>query len=182
MRRAAERLRRLLRRRARRKAEGVGYPLLARAARHAGGQTAEIIYDAADLEAFLASGIEISSERPLLMDRFIEGAIEVGVDAISDGETTLVCGVMEFIEQAGVHSGDSACSLPPYSLPDEIVEQIKQQTRRIASEIGVKGLMGAQFAVKSGEIYLLEVIRGPRERYRSSARRPESTGPGPRRA
>jgi len=150
-------------------AERVGYPLLARAARRAGGQAAEIIYDAADFEAFVESGIEISSDRSLLVDRFIEGAIEVGVDVISDGETTLVCGVMEFIEQAGVHSGDSACSLPPYSLPDEIVEQIKDQACRIADEIGIKGLMSAQFAVRSPrvgagsriptghEVFLLEV-------------------------
>jgi len=139
------------------KANKVGYPLLARAARAAGGQAAEIIYDAPDFEAFLASGIEVSSERPLLLDRFIEGAIEVGVDAISDGETTLICGVMEFIEQAGVHSGDSACSMPPYSLPAHVVDNIKEQTRRIAREIGVKGLMSAQFAVKAGEVHLLEV-------------------------
>ena len=139
------------------KAEGVGYPLLARAARRMGGQAAEIIYDSADCEAFVASGIEISAERPLLVDRFIEGAIEVGVDAIADGETTLVCGVMEFIEQAGVHSGDSACSLPPYSLPAGTVDEIKRQSRLIAEEIGAKGLLGAHFAVKSGEVYLLEV-------------------------
>lgn len=150
-------------------ADHVGYPLLARAARRVGGQAAEIIYDAADLEAFVESGIEISSDRPLLVDRFIEGAIEVGVDVISDGETTLVCGVMEFIEHAGVHSGDSACSLPPYSLPDDVVEHIKAYACRIADAIGIKGLMSAQFAVRSPrpgagsqgpaghEVFLLEV-------------------------
>lgn len=139
------------------KADRVGYPLLVRAARSVGGQTEEIIYGEDDLLAFLSSAIDVSSEKPLLIDRFLEGAIEVGVDAISDGETTLVCGVMEFIEQAGVHSGDSACSLPPYSLLDEIIEEIKRQTRSIARELEIKGFVGVQFAVKNGEIYLLEV-------------------------
>ncbi len=139
------------------KAEAVGYPLLARAARTVGGQTEEILYDVEDLRAFVAGAIDVNPYRPLYMTSFLEGAIEVGVDAISDGEATLVCGVMEYIEQAGVHPGDSACSLPPYSLRDDIVEEIKRQTRNLAEELQVKGLIGVQFAVKADEIYVLEV-------------------------
>ena len=138
------------------KADKVGYPVLARAARASGGHASEILYDATDLAAFL-SRIEVSFTQPLLLQRFMEGAIEVGVDAISDGEKTLVCGVMEFIEQAGVHPGDSAGSLPPYSLSNETVEEIKRHVRGLAGELGIRGLMGAQFAVKGGEAHLLDV-------------------------
>ena len=139
------------------KADKLGYPLLVRATRVVGSTTWRIAYDEEDLRAFLDTRIEISSEHPLLMERFLEDAIKVGVDAISDGERALVCGVMEHIEQAGVHSGDSACSLPPYSLPDATVDEIKRQTRLLAKEIGVRGLINIHYAVKGADLYLLDV-------------------------
>jgi len=135
----------------------VGYPMLVRAGRMVGGLAAEIVYDDDDLTAFLGSAIEITSDRPLLMDKFLEGAVEVGVDAISDGETAIACGVKEFIEQAGVHSGDSACSLPPYSLSSETIAEIKRQACVIAKELGIRGLFNVQFAVRGEQIYVLEV-------------------------
>ena len=116
-----------------------------------------IVYDDSDVMEFMALATEASPERPVLIDRFLEDAIEVDVDAISDGETTLVCGVMEHIEQAGVHSGDSACSLPPFSLSDEIVAEIRRQTYLLAEELQVLGLMNLQLAVKDGQVYILEV-------------------------
>ncbi len=117
----------------------------------------EIVYDDSELVSFMTLATEASPERPVLIDKFLEDAIEVDVDAISDGETTLVCGVMEHIEQAGVHSGDSACSLPPYSLPDETVNEIKRQTYLLAKELEVRGLMNVQYAVKNDQVYILEV-------------------------
>lgn len=139
------------------KARRIGYPVLVRPSYVLGGRAMEIVYDDADLVAFMQLATEASPERPVLIDKFLEDAIEVDVDAISDGETTLVCGVMEHIEQAGVHSGDSACSLPPYSLSDDIVAEIKRQTYLLAQELEVRGLMNVQYAVKDGEIYVLEV-------------------------
>lgn len=137
------------------KAEKIGYPLLLRSSRASGGHVSDIAYDADDLDDFHVSQVIVGE--PLVMTRFLEGAITVGVDAISDGETTLICGVMEFIEQAGVHPGDSAGSLPPYSLREDIVEGIKSSVRALAQELGTKGLLGAQFAVKCGEAFLLDV-------------------------
>ncbi len=139
------------------KARRIGYPVLVRPSYVLGGRAMEIVYDDTDLTAFMELATEASPERPVLIDKFLEDAIEVDVDAISDGETTLVCGVMEHIERAGVHSGDSACSLPPYSLSDEIVSEIKRQTYLLAQELEVRGLMNVQYAVKNGEIYILEV-------------------------
>ena len=139
------------------KARRIGYPVLVRPSYVLGGRAMEIVYDDADLMAFMQLATEASPERPVLIDKFLEDAIEVDVDAISDGETTLVCGVMEHIERAGVHSGDSACSLPPYSLSEEIVNEIKRQTYMLAKELEVRGLMNVQYAVKDGEVYILEV-------------------------
>ncbi len=139
------------------KARKIGYPVLVRPSYVLGGRAMEIVYDDADLMAFMALATEASPERPVLIDKFLEDATEVDVDAISDGETTLVCGVMEHIEQAGVHSGDSACSLPPYSLPEETIQEIKRQTYLLAKELEVRGLMNVQFAVKGGDVYILEV-------------------------
>src|SRR3989338_1935565 len=101
--------------------------------------------------------VDVTPDRPILVDQFLEGAKEVDVDMISDGESFVVGGVMEHIEQAGIHSGDSACSLPPFSLDVKVIEEIKRQTSGIAKELGVVGLMNVQFAVKSGVVYVLEV-------------------------
>ncbi len=139
------------------KAQAIGYPVLVRPSYVLGGRAMEIVYDDTDLKAFMTLAAEASPERPILIDKFLDNAIEVDVDAISDGETTLVCGVMEHIEQAGVHSGDSACSLPPYSLSDELIKEIKRQAYLLAEELEVRGLMNVQFAVKDGEVYILEV-------------------------
>lgn len=139
------------------KARRIGYPVLVRPSYVLGGRAMEIVFDDEDLVGFMEKATEASPERPILIDKFLDDAIEVDVDAISDGETTLVCGVMEHIEQAGIHSGDSACSLPPYSLSPEIVNEIKRQTYLLAEELEVRGLMNIQFAVKDGEVYILEV-------------------------
>jgi carbamoyl-phosphate synthase large subunit len=139
------------------KARRIGYPVLVRPSYVLGGRAMEIVYDDAELTSFMALATEASPERPILIDKFLEDATEVDVDAISDGETTLVCGVMEHIEQAGVHSGDSACALPPHSLPDETVNEIKRQTYLLAKELEVRGLMNVQYAVKDGDVYILEV-------------------------
>jgi len=136
------------------KAEAIGYPVMVQPGQLPCGHAMEIVYDAADLSAFLALA-EASHERPILIEKFLEDAIAVDVDAISDGDTTIVCGVMEHIEQAGVHSGDSACSLPPYSLPERIIKEIERQTCVLAGELQVCGLINVQFAVKAGEVYTL---------------------------
>jgi len=139
------------------KATRIGYPVLLRPSYVLGGRAMEIVYDEDDVAGFMQKATEASSERPVLIDKFLEDAVEVDVDAISDGETTLVCGVMEHIEQAGIHSGDSACSLPAYSLPEDIVSEIRRQTYLLAEELEVRGLMNVQFAVKDGLVYILEV-------------------------
>lgn len=139
------------------KAREIGYPVLVRPSYVLGGRAMEIIYDEEDLVGFMQRATEASHGRPILIDKFLDDAIEVDVDAISDGDLTLVCGVMEHIEEAGIHSGDSACSLPPFSLPDEVVNEIRRQSYLLAEELEVRGLMNVQFAVKDGEVYILEV-------------------------
>lgn len=116
-----------------------------------------IVYDQTSLDEFMKEAMEISEERPVLIDKFLEGAIEVDVDAVSDGELTVIGGIMEHIEEAGVHSGDSACVLPPYTLSDEIIDTIRVHTYAISKELKVKGLLNIQFAVKSDTVYVLEV-------------------------
>lgn len=133
-------------------ARKIGYPVLAR-----GSDATQIAYDDGDMTAFAHAVGIISPEKPLVITRFIEGAIKVDAIAVSDGKEAVICGVMEHIEQAGVHSGDSASSLPPYSLTHETIEEIKRQTRLIAVELGIQGLMSAQFAIKDNEIYVLGV-------------------------
>jgi carbamoyl-phosphate synthase large subunit len=140
-----------------RAAERIGYPVLVRPSYVLGGRSMEIIYDTQSLEAFMVRALEVSPGHPILIDKFLEDAIEVDVDALSDGTTTVVAGIMEHIEEAGIHSGDSACSLPAISLSAELTERIEEQTKRIAAEIGVVGLMNIQYAVKDGELYVLEV-------------------------
>jgi carbamoyl-phosphate synthase large subunit len=117
----------------------------------------EIVYDEPSLGRYMAMAVEASPEHPILIDKFLEDAIEVDVDAVCDGERTIVAGVMEHIEEAGIHSGDSACAIPPFSLSDDVVKVLKEQTYALAQALNVKGLMNIQFAVKDGEVYVLEV-------------------------
>ncbi|MHB9037488.1 MAG: carbamoyl-phosphate synthase large subunit [Armatimonadota bacterium] len=138
-------------------ARKIGYPVLARPGRALDGRATQIIYDDGDLSAFVQRVGDITPERPLVFDKFIEGAVKVDVDAVSDSERTIACGVMEHIEQAGVHSGDSACSLPPYSLSAKTIGEIKRQTALLAAELGIRGLTNAQFAAKDDDIYVLGV-------------------------
>jgi carbamoyl-phosphate synthase large subunit len=140
-----------------RKAHQIGYPLLVRPSYVLGGRAMRIVYDDGDLEEYMVKAVEVSPGRPVLLDRFLDDAIEVDVDAVADGDRCVICGVMEHIEQAGIHSGDSACCLPPYTLNDAIVEEIKGATRAMARELNVIGLMNVQYAVKNDVIYVLEV-------------------------
>ena len=146
---------------ARNVARKISYPILVRPSYVLGGRAMEICYDEESLVRYMNEAVSASPDHPVLVDQFLEDAIEVDVDAISDGITTLVGGVMEHIEEAGVHSGDSACVLPPHSLPDSVIDEIKRATHALARELKVKGLMNIQFAVKKTEddyiVYILEV-------------------------
>jgi carbamoyl-phosphate synthase large subunit len=138
-------------------AETIGYPVLMRPSYVLGGRAMEIVDTRAQLETYIREAVVVSGTSPVLIDRYLRDAIEVDVDAVADGETVHVAGVLQHIEEAGVHSGDSACSLPPYSLPADIVTEIERQTAVLARALKVKGLMNVQFAVKDGEVYLIEV-------------------------
>lgn len=138
-------------------ADRVGYPVLIRPSYVLGGRAMEIVHDQTGLDRYIAEAVQVSGDSPVLIDSFLNDAIEVDVDALSDGENIHIAGIMEHIEEAGVHSGDSACSLPPYSLPIGIVEEIKQQAIELAKALKVVGLMNVQFAVKDHEVYLIEV-------------------------
>ena len=138
-------------------AKKIGYPVIVRPSYVLGGRAMEIVYDDESLQNYMRYAVRESPDHPVLVDKFLEDAIEIDVDAISDGELCVIGGVMEHIEEAGVHSGDSACSLPPYSLKKEIIEEVKRQTKAIAFELRVIGLINIQFAVKKDEIYILEV-------------------------
>ena len=138
-------------------AEDIGFPLVIRPSYVLGGRAMEIVRDMAQLERYIAEAVVVSGDSPVLLDSYLSGAIECDVDALSDGKTVHVAGIMQHIEEAGVHSGDSACSLPPYSLPQDIIDEIKRQTEALALALGVVGLMNVQFAVKDGDIYLIEV-------------------------
>lgn len=139
------------------RAEEIGFPLVVRPSYVLGGRAMEIVYDLKDLRRYLNEAVKVSNDSPVLLDRFLDDAIEVDVDAVSDGNTVVIGGIMEHIEQAGVHSGDSACSLPPYSLSVEIQNTMREQVKAMALELNVIGLMNTQFAVKQGEVYLIEV-------------------------
>jgi carbamoyl-phosphate synthase large subunit len=138
-------------------AERIGYPVMIRPSYVLGGRAMEIVYDESSLKDYMKKAVKASPEHPVLIDKYLEDAIEVDVDALSDGRDIIIGGVMEHIEEAGIHSGDSACSLPPHSLPKKIVNEIKKQTKALAKELNVIGLMNVQFAVKGREIYILEV-------------------------
>jgi carbamoyl-phosphate synthase large subunit len=138
-------------------ASEIGYPLVVRPSYVLGGRAMEIVHEQQDLERYMREAVKVSNDSPVLLDHFLNNATEVDVDCIADGEQVFIAGVMEHIEQAGVHSGDSACSLPPYSLSRDIVEEIKRQTSLMARALNVKGLMNVQFAVQEGDVYVLEV-------------------------
>jgi len=138
-------------------AERIGYPVVVRPSYVLGGRAMRIVYNEKGIREFMASAIIVSSEHPVLIDKFLKDAVEVDVDAISDGEVTIIGGIMEHIEEAGIHSGDSACVLPPHTLKPDMIEQIKQASKAMALELNVVGLMNVQFAVKDNELYILEV-------------------------
>ncbi len=135
----------------------IGFPLVIRPSYVLGGRAMEIVRDMPQLERYIREAVVVSGDSPVLLDSYLAGAIEMDVDALCDGTDVHVAGIMQHIEEAGVHSGDSACSLPPYSLPREIIEEVKRQTRELALALNVVGLMNVQFAVKNEDIYLIEV-------------------------
>ncbi|MGB7755977.1 MAG: carbamoyl-phosphate synthase large subunit [Salinisphaera sp.] len=138
-------------------AEEVGFPMVVRPSYVLGGRAMEIVYEPEDLQQYMSAAVKVSPDSPVLLDRFLEDAIELDVDAICDGTDVFIGGIMEHIEQAGVHSGDSACSLPPYSLGADVLDEVRRQTAALAKGLSVVGLMNVQFAIRAGEVYLLEV-------------------------
>ncbi len=138
-------------------AERIGYPLVIRPSYVLGGRAMEIVRDTPSLERYIRDAVVVSGDSPVLLDSYLSGAVEVDVDALSDGTNVHVAGIMQHIEEAGVHSGDSACSLPPYSLSQGIIDRLKEQTTALARELHVVGLMNVQFAIKGDDIYLIEV-------------------------
>ena len=138
-------------------ASALGFPVLVRPSYVLGGRAMEIVHNQKSLAQYMQTAVTISPEHPVLVDRFLNDAIEVDVDAVSDGKVVVIAGVLEHIEEAGVHSGDSACSLPPYSLSESIVAEIIDSTKKLALELGVKGLMNVQYAVKGSDVYVIEV-------------------------
>ena len=139
------------------RATAIGYPLVVRPSYVLGGRAMEIVYDETELNRYMREAVRVSNESPVLLDRFLDDAIEVDIDAICDGQDVLIGGIMEHIEQAGVHSGDSACSLPPYTLSPAIQDRMREQMAQMAHALNVVGLMNAQFAVKGDDIFILEV-------------------------
>src|SRR2546423_8285778 len=135
----------------------VGFPLIVRPSYVLGGRAMEVVFNEDDLRAYMTHAMRVSNDSPVLLDRFLDVAIEVDVDAVCDGEDVLIGGIMEHIEQAGVHSGDSGCSLPPNSLSAEAQAELREQTRKLARALNVVGLMNLQFAIQNGVIYVLEV-------------------------
>ncbi|HEY1541983.1 MAG TPA: carbamoyl phosphate synthase large subunit, partial [Xanthobacteraceae bacterium] len=147
-------------------ADGVGYPIVIRPSYVLGGRAMEIVHDGAQIDRYVArlaadldrpSELAVSEKRPLLIDRYLSDAIEVDVDCLADGKDTFIAGIMEHIEEAGIHSGDSACALPPHSLTPQTIAELERQTRALALALKVGGLMNVQYAIKDGDIYVLEV-------------------------
>ncbi|NVD27593.1 carbamoyl-phosphate synthase large subunit [Parasphingorhabdus flavimaris] len=138
-------------------ADRIGYPVLLRPSFVLGGRAMEIVDGPAQLENYINTAVQVSGDSPVLVDQYLRDAVEVDVDAICDGDEVVVCGLLQHIEEAGVHSGDSACSIPPYSLSDEIIAEMERQTEALAFGLKVRGLMNIQFAVKNNEVYLIEV-------------------------
>ena len=138
-------------------ADDIGFPLVVRPSYVLGGRAMEIVYDHDELKSYMREAVEVSEDSPILLDRFLDQAIEVDIDAVSDGKQVVIGSVMQHIEQAGVHSGDSACSLPPYSLSPELLDEMRAQVMAMALELGVVGLMNVQLAVQNGQVFVLEV-------------------------
>jgi len=141
---------------AKKSAEEIGYPLVVRPSYVLGGRAMEIVTNTSDLEKYMKEAVDVSDDSPILLDKFLNDAIEVDIDLLCDGKDVYVAGIMEHIEEAGIHSGDSGCSLPPYTLSDEIVNELKDQASKLAISLKVIGLMNAQFAIKDNQIFLLE--------------------------
>ena len=139
------------------RAEEIGYPLIVRPSYVLGGRAMELVYNEDELRQYMQSAVDVSNDSPVLLDRFLDKAVEVDVDAVSDGEQVVIGGIMQHIEQAGVHSGDSACSLPPYNLPSAIQDRIREQVKALALELHVIGLMNVQMAVQGDGVFVLEV-------------------------
>lgn len=135
----------------------VGYPLVVRPSYVLGGRAMEIVYNESELKTYMKEAVQVSEEAPVLLDHFLNNAIEVDIDAVSDGNQVIIGAIMQHIEQCGVHSGDSACSLPPYSLPDDVQDEMREQVKRMAIELGVLGLVNVQLAYQDSEIYVIEV-------------------------
>ena len=147
-------------------ADRIGYPVVIRPSYVLGGRAMEIVHDGTEVDRYISrlsatldrpSELVVSDQRPLLIDRYLSDAVEVDVDCLADGTDTYIAGIMEHIEEAGIHSGDSACSLPPYSLTEDVIEELGRQARELAHALGVVGLMNVQFAIKDGQVYVLEV-------------------------
>ena len=141
---------------AKKSAEEIGYPLVVRPSYVLGGRAMEIVTNTSDLEKYMKEAVDVSDDSPILLDKFLNDAIEVDIDLLCDGKDVYVAGIMEHIEEAGIHSGDSGCSLPPYTLSDKIVDELKYQASKLAMALKVIGLMNAQFAIKDNQIFLLE--------------------------
>jgi len=140
-----------------REAENVGYPLVVRPSYVLGGRAMEIVYNENELRTYMREAVQVSEDAPVLLDHFLNSAIEVDIDAVSDGQQVVIGAIMQHIEQCGVHSGDSACSLPPYNLPAEVQDLMREQVKKMALELGVIGLMNTQLAYQDGKIYVIEV-------------------------
>jgi len=140
-----------------REAERIGYPLVVRPSYVLGGRAMEIVHKESELKRYMTEAVQVSNDAPVLLDRFLSNAIEVDVDAVSDGQQVVIGAIMQHIEQAGIHSGDSACSLPPYNLPADVQDEMREQIKRMALELGVIGLMNTQLAWQDGKIYVIEV-------------------------
>lgn len=138
-------------------AREIGYPLVVRPSYVLGGRAMEIVYDETELVRYMRNAVLVSNDSPVLLDHFLNAAIEVDIDAISDGTDVVIGGIMQHIEQAGVHSGDSACSLPPYSLSKQVQDEMREAVKKMAIELDVIGLMNVQLAYQDGEIYVIEV-------------------------
>ena len=138
-------------------AHEIGYPLVVRPSYVLGGRAMEIVQEQSQLERYMREAVKVSNESPVLLDRFLNDAKEVDVDALCDGEQVIIGGIMEHVEQAGVHSGDSACSLPPYSLSEKMQDELRSQSVQMAKALGVVGLMNVQFAIQGETVFVLEV-------------------------
>jgi carbamoyl-phosphate synthase large subunit len=139
------------------KAAEIGYPLVVRPSYVLGGRAMEIVYAEDELMRYMREAVQVSEDSPVLLDHFLSAAIEVDIDAVSDGKNVVIGAIMQHIEQAGIHSGDSACSLPPYSLPAELQDRMREIVKKMAVELGVKGLMNVQLAWQDDEVYVIEV-------------------------